>query len=103
MVIWAETAKNHLRDIHDYLIKESPSYARYVISSIVKKTRYLAKFPHLGRIFPDLANKDIREIFVFSYRIIYQASPDKIMIFSIIHMSRDLSPEAVLKNVPKDH
>ncbi len=43
----------------------------------------------MGRIVPELMEENVREIIVFSYRIIYEILPDSISILAVIHAKRD--------------
>ncbi|PKL15516.1 MAG: type II toxin-antitoxin system RelE/ParE family toxin [Spirochaetae bacterium HGW-Spirochaetae-5] len=95
MVSWSETARDDLRQIYNYIADDSKYYAGEVIDTIIEKTEPLDAFPEIGRVVPELMNENIREIFVYSYRIIYEIYPDKnISIQTIIHAKRDFN-EAV--------
>ncbi len=48
----------------------------------------LADFPEMGRIVPELGDKNIRERFVYSYRLIYQIEDSQILIVAIVHGKR---------------
>jgi len=51
----------------------------------------LEDFPELGRVVPDVDDPDVRELFVYSYRLIYEVTQDCIMILAVIHGKRDIS------------
>ena len=63
-------------------------YATSVIRKIIQKTRILADFPRIGRIVQEFDDESIREIFAYSYRIIYKVSSEKIVIAAVIHGKR---------------
>jgi len=96
MVIWSQPAKNSLKNIFDFIARDSRFYAFKVISEIVKKTDMLKQFPEIGRIMPEFNSPSIREIIAFSYRIIYETRDDSVIILNIIHGKRDVTPEMVL-------
>jgi toxin ParE1/3/4 len=50
----------------------------------------LDALPHVGRAIPELNEKTVREVSLYSYRIIYQIQPTHIDILAIIHKRRDL-------------
>ncbi len=89
MVNWTEPAKNDLRRIYDYIAFDSVYYAKNVVRTIVSKTKILEKYSELGRVVPELETQEIREIFVYSYRIIYEIKKRNIEILTVIHGKRD--------------
>ncbi|MCF6210058.1 MAG: type II toxin-antitoxin system RelE/ParE family toxin [Gammaproteobacteria bacterium] len=44
--------------------------------------------PKAGRVVPELGNADIRERFLYSYRLIYEMSSGVISILAVIHGKR---------------
>ena len=44
----------------------------------------------MGRVVPELQDENIREVFVYSYRIVYELVTDTVQINAIIHGRRDL-------------
>ena len=91
MVEWSLPAKEDLKQIYDFIASDSKYYAKKVSSEIVEKTKILKKFPILGRIVPEINNQNIREIFHYSYRIIYEIKNKKIEILALIHSKQNFS------------
>jgi toxin ParE1/3/4 len=89
MVKWSRPARIDLKQIHDYIAKDSGYYAKRVVQSIVEKTEELIDFPKIGRIVPEIDDPNIRELFVYSYRLLYEITPDGIEILAVIHGRRD--------------
>jgi len=89
MVKWSLTARNDLKQIHDYIAKDSRYYARNVIQEIVAKTETLTELPETGRTVPEIRDQNIRELIVYSYRLIYEISEFGVEILAIIHGRRD--------------
>lgn len=92
MVIWSIPAKDDLKTIHDYISKDSKIYARKVVDDIIEKTELLNNFPKLGRIVPEISISSVREIFVYSYRIIYEVKEKDINIITLVHFSKNFKP-----------
>lgn len=42
----------------------------------------------IGRIVPEFEDPSIREIFAYSYRVIYQVDPTQVSIAAIVHGKR---------------
>jgi len=89
MVKWTSTAKMDLKKIFDYIAEDSKYYARRVAQDIVKKTEALNDLPEIGRIVPEINDKKIRELIIYSYRLIYEVKDDDVDILAIIHGKRD--------------
>ena len=91
MVEWTDPAKQDLKSIHDYISRDSRLYAKKVSFEIIEKTEKLNIFPEIGRIVPEIGDPKIRELIIYSYRLIYEIYTDKIEILALIHGKRDLS------------
>ncbi len=91
MVKWSVPARNDLKQIHDYIAKDSKFYAQNVIQEIVAKTETLTELPEIGRIVLEISDQNIRELIVYSYRLIYEISVAGIEILAIIHGRRDFN------------
>lgn len=85
MVKWTETALSNLQNIYEYIAQDSIYYAKNVIQRIVFITEQIPFFPKKGRIVPELNRRDIREIILYSYRIIYKIRAKDILILRILH------------------
>jgi len=92
MVIFSNRAKFQLKQIHDYIKRDSIFYAKKIVNEIISECKKLDKFPHIGRIIPELDNQNIREIFLYSYRLIYEFSkPETIHVLAIIHCRKNFT------------
>ena len=91
MVKWSAPAKKDLKQIYDYIARDSKYYARNVVRNIVARSEGLNDFPEIGRIVPETDDSNVRELFMYSYRLIYEILPNGIIILAIIHGKRDLS------------
>ena len=97
MVIWANPAKSDLRAIHDFIASDSKYYAKKVVQDIVDRTNILKEYPRIGRKAPEIDDENIREIFAYSYRILYEIKLEKVYIIGIIHGRRDFISTHVYK------
>ena len=92
MVIWSIPARNDLKRIYDYIARDSKFYATKVMQDIVKKSEQLNVFPKSGRIVPETYNPNIREVFTYSYRLIYRVSPGVVKVLALIHSKQEFLP-----------
>lgn len=87
-MIWSELALDDLKNIYDYISKDSIIYANRVIEKIILRIDQLENFPKSGRVVPELNNNSIRELIQNNYRIIYKVTTQEIFIVSIHHSSK---------------
>ena len=89
-IVWSSRAAQDVDSITDYIAADSPAYAGVVLKNIVLQTRILARFPRTGRKVPEFDDENIRELVVYSYRIIYRLQQDEALIVAVIHGKRVL-------------
>jgi toxin ParE1/3/4 len=89
-VHWTESALDDLRDITEFVAKDSPAYAERLATKLAEAPRRLAALPRTGSIVPEFQQDAIREVVVRPYRIIYQIRGEDCFVAAIMHGSRDL-------------
>lgn len=96
MVKWTAHAKAQLRHIHDYIAEDSPLYAKRVSEALVHRTLDLDKLPRKGKIVSELNEEAVRELPLYSYRIVYEIkSDDLIVVLAVIHKRQHLEHDDV--------
>lgn len=101
MVTWTTHAKTQIRHIHDYIFQDSPLYARRVSEALVHKTIGLDQLPRKGRMVPELNDDAVRELGLYSYRIIYEIKTDQLVeVLAVIHKRQRLEPEDIPREPP---
>ena len=65
-----------------------PFYAGAVVEKMLAAAIALNHLPQAGRIVPELNQPDIRERFVYSYRLIYRIETARIVVAAVIHGKR---------------
>ena len=94
---WTFQAKDDLKSIAEYISKDSKHYAKLQILRIRYKTHVLKSQIYIGRIVPEIDNKNIRELIEGRYRIIYKiVLKEQIDILTIHHTARDLTKRNIL-------
>lgn len=93
VIIWSQPAREDLRLIHQYIAHDSKRYATRVIQDITDKVDTLLNLPRLGRVVPEIGEENVREISMYSYRIMYELIGDTIYIHGVIHKRRHFKPE----------
>ena len=89
-VDWSRRALHDLESIAEYIAADSPTYAGIVVKKVVAQAKTLANFPRAGRKVSEFDDDNIRELLVYSYRIIYRLQGDAIVIAAVIHGKRIL-------------
>ncbi|KJS15777.1 MAG: hypothetical protein VR69_11865 [Peptococcaceae bacterium BRH_c4b] len=91
-IIWS---KRGLNDFYEHLLfieKTSLQNAKQVAKIIMGKIDMLENFPEMGRIVPEFAQKELRELIVYQYRIVYRIKGiDTVEVVSIYHSKQLLS------------
>jgi len=89
-VTWTESAWIDLEEVADYIGKDSPHYAGAFVHEVRDAARSLAYLAERGRTVPEFNDPSIRELFVRSYRLIYQVTEQNVYVVGFIHGARDL-------------
>ena len=96
MVKWTDHAKAQLHHIHDYISEDSPLYAKRVSEELVQKTIGLDELPRKGRMVQEFNEDAVRELELYSYRILYEIKPDNLIeVLAVIHKRRHLESEDI--------
>lgn len=95
MVTWSEPAKADLRSIHDFIAHDSGHYAKKVTQDIREKTNVLDELPKAGKKVPELNDETVRELSLYSYRIIYEIKTEGIFVIAVVHKRRDLKADNI--------
>ena len=90
MVIWSQPARADLRSIHDFIAHDSRFYAKTVVQDIREKTDILEQLPRAGKKVPELNEDAVRELSIYSYRIIYEIKEQGIFVLAVVHQRRNL-------------
>ncbi len=95
MVKWSKPAGFDLKQIHDYIARDSKFYAQKISLEIIEKSEKLDLFPEIGRVVPEIGDPHIRELLIYSYRLVYEVFHDKIEVLALIHGKRNFMKEFV--------
>jgi plasmid stabilization system protein ParE len=91
-LIWTYRARQCLREIREYISKDSPLRAGNFIRQIIEKAEVLSGTPRIGTRPPELDGSKYLQIFHGHYRIIYEiVNKETIHIHGVIHTRRDFN------------
>ena len=91
-VLWSEAAAEQVEEIRHFIACDSRRNADRVAERILNRGDSLGLWPESGSIVPELNRVDVREVFEYSYRVIYQVRENHVAILAVIHGARRLPP-----------
>jgi plasmid stabilization system protein ParE len=95
-VIWTELAFAQLDEAMAYIAVDSPQTAAHWLEAILDAAGQLAEFPESGRIVPEAAREDIRELIFSPYRLIYLRASEAVYVTMVLHERQHVEPEDVV-------
>jgi len=87
-LIWSREALDDIDRIAEYISRDSRYHAQQVVERLLDLADELPAHPKLGRIVPELGNSNVRERFLYSYRLIYELAGEAIHVLAVIHGKR---------------
>ena len=91
---WSRKAIRQVQQIARHIELDSPWQAQRVVQKIYAIPEGLSWSPAKGRIVPEYGDSTLREITVFSWRVIYRLKePGLIEIAAVVHGKRILRDE----------
>lgn len=88
-VVWTEQARDGLDEVIEYIAADSAQGAIRVLEAALRTAASLSELSERGRVVPEIGDPAIREVFVFSYRILYQVDDERVQILGFVHGVRD--------------
>lgn len=85
---WTERAVADLRAIDDYIAAHDPAAAERWVGRLIAKAEAAARLPMAGRVVPEKARTDIREVFLRRYRIVYRVREESILVLTVFEGHR---------------
>ncbi len=91
-LVWTRPALEDVQQIHDYIARDSPRYARALAEQLFATVERLSAHPLSGRIVPELEQATVREVIEPPYRIVYRVRADVLEILTVVHSARRFPP-----------
>jgi len=92
-VYWTKSAKQDLREIIDYISKDSKKNALNILNRITQKASELKKMPFRCRILPELQELNIetyRELIITPWRIIFKVINNEVNVLAVLDGRRNI-------------
>ena len=84
-------ARDDLREIRDYIARDSSEAARRVLVELREAMRRLSEMPQMGHLREDLADEPLRFWPVHSYLIIYRPDRSPLEVVRVLSGYRDIA------------
>lgn len=95
-IVWTLQAAADIRDILDFISKDSRRYAVNQVRKIQQATKTLKNNPFAGRVVPEIGTAHIRELIEGQYRIVYRINDSNLIeILTVHHAARDFESRAL--------
>lgn len=88
---WTTGALSDLREIREYIARDSPQAAQRVADHVFASTERLAKFPKSAKEIFQSPGHSIRALTDPPYQILYEIRENSVAIVAVVHGRRDLS------------
>jgi plasmid stabilization system protein ParE len=85
---WSRDSVEDLKEIYQFIVLDSPYYARVFNDRIFEMVEHLEFFSEIGRRVPESDDPHVRELIYKGYRIIYQIRENYLEIITVIHGSK---------------
>ena len=92
---WTDRARRDLLSIGRYIAQDNPSAARQWVERLRQRTRQAAARPLAGRVVPELQRKDVREVFLRNYRIVYRVRRGTVDVLTVFEGHRLLEADTL--------
>lgn len=91
---WSARALDDIDALAEFIARDSLAHAERVVRELLALGDAAAEYPQAGRVVPEIKNQNIRERFLYSYRLIYQIA-DGVTVLAVIHGSRLLENQDI--------
>lgn len=90
---WSKKAVLQVKSIGEHIEIDSPWQAERIVNLLYSAPERLRWSPRKGRIVPEFGDPNLREVSVFSWRLIYRIlNEDTLEIAAVVHGRRMLKP-----------
>jgi len=95
-ILWTREALQKLTEVEDFIAKDNAERAAKFIDAIVAHAEsVLPGEPRIGRMVPEIANPDIRELLFKKYRIVYRGNKNNVEMLTVFEGHRLLRSDEI--------
>ena len=97
----AKEALIRLQEIEEFISKDNPKIAIEFTDKLISISETIPQNPEKGRVVPELAMEQIRELLYKGYRIVYLRKEKSIEILTVFEGHQLLNKKDILKDLSK--
>ncbi|MBE0418255.1 MAG: type II toxin-antitoxin system RelE/ParE family toxin [Coriobacteriia bacterium] len=94
-VSWTEQALGQLDEAIAFIAADRPEVALDWLERLLEAGESLAELSDRGRVVPEAGRKEVRELLVGPYRLVYRRDTDAVTITMVLHGRRELHADNV--------
>ncbi len=92
-LVWSKESLTRLQEIEDFIAEDNPKAALEFINKIISRAETITLHPKKGRVVPEIAVENIRELLYKNYRIVYLIKEKAIVILTVFEGHKLLNEE----------
>jgi plasmid stabilization system protein ParE len=89
-IVWTEGARQDLKDIVEYISRDSKGYAQSFALHLSERVGRLEAFPESGALISEDPEGAVRQVVVGNYRVLYRSAGSQVFVLAVVHGARDL-------------
>jgi toxin ParE1/3/4 len=97
-VSWTEQALVSLDESLAYVAADSPAAAEQLLLRLLDSAASLSELTERGRIVPEIAEPQLRELIVAPYRLVYEYDEAHVRIIALLHTVQEFRLQRVDPN-----
>lgn len=87
-LIWSAESLDDIDAIAGFIARDSRHHAQRVVEMLFELGDVIQAHPLAGRMVPELNDPNVRERFLYSYRVIYEVVPERVNVLAVLHGRR---------------
>ena len=92
-VVWSDSAAEDAEAIAAFIGRDSRQYATAVVERFLEAASDLGELPLSGRMVPELGDESIREVLVYSWRLIYHVGENVVTVTTVLNQRQHFHPD----------
>lgn len=95
-IVWSKESLTRLHEIEDYIAKDNPKAAIEFVGKLIVRAESIIHHPKKGRVVPEIAIDNIRELLYKNYRIVYIIKEKTIFIVTVFEGHKLLNVDDII-------
>ena len=97
-IIWSPLAIERAYEEARYIAQDKPEAALKLLDGLFKATDRLERFPKSGRVVPEIASEEFREVIYKSHLFVYRIEKSSVSILTVRSFAQQLDPAELQKS-----